>query len=129
MRRFSLFRRGRFWYLRLHNPTTRRYMTARSTGETQKNAALLVVAECLPGGVFEPKQKSIRPVSNVFEVNTVLSALRVMQLTTADAQKIVSVLRNRQLIETAVVKAGPGAVFVKIVDASDIMGQACNLIS
>jgi len=63
----------------------------------------LTVAEWLSGGVPEPGQKGIRPVSSVFEVNTVLSALRLIELTTADAQKIVSVLRDRQSIKTAVV--------------------------
>lgn len=109
MRRFCLDHRGRVWYCKLYNPATKRYLSGRSTGEMQRDAALLTVAEWLSGGVPEPKQKGIRPVSNVFEVDTVLSALRVMQLTTADAQKIVSVLRDRQLIETAVVKAGPGS--------------------
>ena len=51
MRRFSLFRRGQVWYVRLHNPMTNRYTTARSTGEFQKNAALLVVAERIRDGV------------------------------------------------------------------------------
>ncbi len=107
MRRFCLYRRGKVWYCKLYNPSTKRYLSGRSTGEIQRDAALLTVAEWLSGGVPEPKQKGVRPVSNVFEVNTVLSALRVMQLTKADAQKIVSILRDRQLIETAVVKAGP----------------------
>ena len=109
MRRFCLYRRGKIWYCKLYNPATKSYLSGRSTGEMQRDATLLTVAEWLSGGVPEPKQKGIRPVSSVFEVNTVLSALRVLQLTTAEAQKIVSVLRDRQLIETAVVKVGPGS--------------------
>ncbi len=109
MRRFSLFRRGRVWYVRLHNPKTKRYTSARSTGEVQKNAALLVVAEWMRDGIPDPKRKGAHPISRVFELHTVLSALRALPLSTADAEKVLGILRDRQLVETTVVNAGSGS--------------------
>ena len=41
---FSLHRRGGIWYVQFYNPQTHRYLTARSTGESNRNAALLTVA-------------------------------------------------------------------------------------
>jgi hypothetical protein len=109
MRRFSLFRRGRVWYVRLHNPKTNRYTTARSTGEVQKNSALLIVAEWMRDGVPDPKRQGTRPVADMLELDSIISAVRSMPLQPADAGRIVDALRARGLIETAVVKAGPGA--------------------
>ena len=108
MRRFSLYRRGKVWYAKLHNQATGGYLSGRSTGEHGRNAALLVVAEWMRDGIPDPKQQGTRPLTNVFEVHTVLSALRALPLTTTDAEKVLSILRDRQLIETAVVKVGPG---------------------
>jgi hypothetical protein len=109
MRRFSLYRRGKVWYAKLHNQAAGGYLSGRSTGERDRNAALLVVAELLRDGVPDPKRKGTRPIANVFEVHTVLSALRALPLTITDAQKIVGILRDRRLVETEVVKAGPGS--------------------
>jgi hypothetical protein len=108
MRRFSLLRRGRVWHARLYNPSTKRYMTARSTGEVQKNGALLVVAEWIRDGVPDPKRQGTRPVAEVLELDTVMNAVRSMPLQHPDAERIVEALKARGLIETAVVKAGLG---------------------
>ena len=109
MRRFSLSRRGRVWYVRLHNPKTRRYTTARSTGEVQKNAALLVVAEWTRDGVPNPGRQGTRPMADVLQFDTIINAVRSTPLQPADAGRIVEALKARGLIETDVVKAGPGA--------------------
>ena len=42
-------------------------------------------------------------------VDEILTAVRKAQLTTEDTQKVVSILKERELIETAVVKDGPGS--------------------
>ena len=109
MRRFSLYRRGQVWYCKLYNPAVKRYMSGRSTGESQRNAAMLVVAEWLSGGLPEPLRKGVRPLSDVFEVHTILNAIRSTPLTPSDAERIVAALRARELVETAVVKAGLGS--------------------
>ena len=109
MRRFCLYRRGKIWYAKFYNPSTKTYMTGRSTGELNRDAALLTVAEWLSGGVPEPKQKGTRPIATAFEIHSVMTALRALPLTMVDAEKVVAILRDRELIETALAKAGPGS--------------------
>ncbi len=109
MRRFSLYRRGRIWYVQLYNPESKRYLSGRSTGETSRNAAVMVASEWLRDGLPDPEHNGPRAIADVLEVNTILNALRSTPLTPGDAERIVSVLKARELIETVVVKAGPGA--------------------
>jgi integrase len=109
MRRFSLYRRGKIWYVQLYNPQTRRYLSGRSTGETTRNAAVMVVSEWLRDGLPDLEHNGPRAIADVLEVNSILNALRSTPLTPGDAERIVSVLKARELIETAVVKAGPGS--------------------
>ena len=56
MRRFSLYRPGKIWYCGFYNAAIRRYLSGRSTGESERNAAMLFVAEWLSGGLPEPSQ-------------------------------------------------------------------------
>ncbi len=109
MRRFSLYRRGRIWYVRLYNPKIKKYLSGRSTGETSRNAAALVASEWLRNGLPDPERNGPRAIADVLKVDTILNALRSTPLTPGDTERIVSVLKARELIETAVVKAGPGA--------------------
>jgi hypothetical protein len=108
MRRFSFYRRGKIWYVQIFNEKTKKYLPGRSTGETNRNAAAVVVAGWLRDGLPEPG-RAPRPVAEVLDVSTVLEAIHRASLTPPDAEKIVSALKARELIETAVVKAGPGS--------------------
>ena len=109
MRRFSLYRRGKIWYAQLFNPKTRRYTGGRSTGESSRNEASLVVAGCLFGGVPEPWSNTRRAAQETLDVDTILTGIRSATLNDKDAEKIVSALKDRELIETAVVKGSQGA--------------------
>ena len=51
MRRFSFYKRGRVFYVQFYNPKLKKYSSGRSTGETQKNAALLTVGKWLNEGM------------------------------------------------------------------------------
>ena len=110
MRRFSLYRRGRFWYAQLFNPETRKYTSGRSTGESSRNSAALVVADWLRDGIPEPWSSHRRQVGEALHVDTILNTIRSTSLTAKDAERVVSALKNRDLIESVVMKAGPSAV-------------------
>jgi len=58
--RYSLFRRGTNWYVQFYNPHTRKYLSARSTGESNRNAALLVVSQWMREGVPDPARGARR---------------------------------------------------------------------
>lgn len=107
-RRFSLYRRGRTWYARLFNPITGKYLPGRSTGESNRNVATGTVMGWLADGVPEPA-RGRRPVREILSVDTILEGIRNTALTLGDAERVVRALKDRELIETAVVRAGPGA--------------------
>jgi integrase len=107
-RRFSLYRRGRIWYVQLYNPTTRKFLSGRSTGEINRNAAAGVVVHWLEEGIPEPA-RGRRPVKEALNIDTILEVIRSTDLTLIDAERIVRALKDRELIETAVVRAGPGS--------------------
>jgi len=109
VRRFSLYRRGKIFYCQFYNPETGKYLSGRSTGETNRNAATLAVYEWEQNGIPDRGGRGCRPVSEAIDVDTVLETIRKTDLTFQDAERIVAVLKMRGLIETAVVKAGPGS--------------------
>ena len=104
--RFSPYRRGKIWYVQFFNPQARKYIPGRSTGESNRNAALLVVAEWLRNGIPEPA-RGIRPVQELLDLNSALSIMRNAPLTCDDDERIVCILKERQLIESVLAKSGP----------------------
>ena len=110
MRRFSLYRRGkkRIWYVQFYNPKSKKYLPGRSTGKRNRNAACLVVAEWLRDGIPEP-QRGRRPIAEALEVGTVIDTIRGANLTLQDVERIIRALKDQELIDTAVVRAGPGS--------------------
>ena len=106
--RFSLYRRGSVWYVQFYNPHTRKYLSGRSTGESNRNAALLTVAEWLRDGLPEPARGS-RRLRELLDLDLALSIIRRAPLTPDDAERLVRILEDRQLIEDTVIKAGPGS--------------------
>ena len=109
MRRFSLYKRGRIWYAQIFNPTTKKYLPGKPTGESDRRAAEHVVDDWLREGIPEPGGKHRRPSAEVFEISAILQAIRKAPLTPPDAERIVRALRDQELIETVVLKAGPGS--------------------
>jgi hypothetical protein len=45
MRRFLLYRRRKTYYVQFHNPSTGKYSSGRSTGQTTRDAAAAVAAQ------------------------------------------------------------------------------------
>ena len=58
---------------------------------------------------YPTKGETRRAVADAFEVSALLQAIRKAPLTEADAVQIVRVLKDQELIETAVVKPGAGS--------------------
>ena len=95
MRRFSLYRRGKAWYAQIYNPKTRMYASGRSTGESSRNSAALVVADWLRDGIPEPWSSHRRQVGEALDVDTILTTIRSTSLTAKDAERVVSALKDR----------------------------------
>ncbi len=109
MRRFSLFLRDEVFYVQFLNPETKKYMTAKSTGKADRDEAVLVVAEWLRDGIPTGRNRKRRSPEDFFSIGTILENIRRSTLTPEDASRIVEALKVKGLIETAIVKAGPGS--------------------
>ena len=109
VRRFSLYKRGQIWYAQIFNPATRKYLPGRPTGERDRRAAEHVADDWLRDGIPEARSKHRRPIAEAFEVSALVSAIRRAPLTAEDAERIVRVLKDQELVETAIVRAGPAA--------------------
>ncbi len=70
MGRFAVYKRGKYFHAQIKNPDTGKYLTARSTGQTDYNEAILVVGEWLRDGFPE---KTIR---QAFDSDTCIQLLR-----------------------------------------------------
>ena len=82
-----MYRRGRFWYAQLYNPTTRKFRSGRSTGETDRNTATGVAVQWLEEGIPEP-DRGRRSVKEALNIDTVLEAIRNTTQTLGDAERI-----------------------------------------
>jgi len=51
MRRFSLYKRQKIYYVQFFNSETKKYLSGKSTGKIIRDEALLVVNEWLQNGV------------------------------------------------------------------------------
>ncbi|MDA3947607.1 MAG: tyrosine-type recombinase/integrase [Spirochaeta sp.] len=94
MRRFSLYRRGKYFYCRFWNQTTHCYTNAISTQKENRNEAIAQVVEWeakrLPG--------KDQTVDDYVETHGLLKNLRTIAFTNKDIESIVSVLVERGYI-------------------------------
>ena len=93
---FSLHRRGGIWYVQFYNPHTHRYLTARSTGESNRNAALLKVAAWIRDGLPDPS-RGARRLRELLDLDLAISIIRSAPLTLDDAGRIRSGLEGSRL--------------------------------
>jgi len=109
MRRFYLHTRHGIYYAELIDPETGRKLSPRSTGATERDAALLTVAKWLEHGVPAGRTGKVRPAAAIFGLDEVLSAIRREDLTVDDAEKSLTVLKGRNLVVGNFAKAGPSS--------------------
>jgi hypothetical protein len=103
---FSLHRRGGIWYVQFYNPHTHRYLTARSTGESNRNAALLTVAAWIRDALPDPF-RGARRLRELLDLDVAISIIRNAPLSLDDVERIVRTLKDRELIHDATVGTGP----------------------
>jgi len=89
---------------------------ARSTKKTTEDEALLVVSRWLEDGI-PGKGGKARPVEVVMNLSGILKAIRKTDLDGEAAMKIVNTLKEKQLIDITISKAGIGAkIFTEFLD-------------
>ncbi|MDR0374330.1 MAG: integrase [Treponema sp.] len=108
-RKFYLHKRGGVFYACLVNQKTGLSMSARSTGERDRDAALIVVSGWLRDGL-PGKGGERRKVEAAFDLDGILRGIRKAELDSGGALAIVSALKERGLIDIGAVPAGKGSV-------------------
>ena len=115
MRRYYLHKRKGVFYVELVTPEGRK-LTAKSTGKTTKDEALLVVSKWLADGI-PGKGGKPKAVEAVMGLDGILKAVRKTDLDGNDAMRIVAALKGRGLIDVSIVKAGSGVtVFTEFLE-------------
>jgi integrase len=109
-RKFYLHTRKGIFYACLVNQTTGLPMSARSTGERDRDAALVVVAGWLKDGLPIRRNGERRKVEAEFDLNGIIRGIRKAELDSDAAMTIVSALKARGLIDSDAVPAGKGSV-------------------
>ena len=109
-RKYYLHQRNGIFYAELVDQTTGRKLSARSTGEADRDAALLKVAEWLRDGLPVGRTHKLRPLSVAFDLDAICKAIKKTPLDGRGAEQIVSILKDRGLIVGNFTKAGPSSV-------------------
>jgi site-specific recombinase XerD len=116
MRRYYLHTRHGIYYAELVTPEGRK-LAARSTGKTQEDEALLVVAEWLKNGVPSGRDRKPRPADAVMALDGILKAVRKADLNGDEALRIVEALKGRGLIDVDAAKSGAfSALFAEFLE-------------
>jgi integrase len=98
MRQFYLHTRNGVYYAELVTPAGRK-LTARSTGTTSRDEALQVVGQWLKQGIPSGKKRKPRPVETVMTIDSILRALRAVELDKGDAARILSILDAKGILD------------------------------
>ncbi len=107
---YSIHRRGGFFYVQFKNPETREWSTPKSTGTSDRNTALLIIAEWMRDGVPVEKTDTRRNLADIFTSESAIEAARKAPLTPEEAARIVGILRDRGLVQVSAVQVGPGSI-------------------
>jgi len=104
-RRFYIYKRARVYYAKLIDPKTGVMLNARSTGKTNKDEALVVIAGWLNSGLPCDREGGRRDVAAVFALEAILEAIRASPgLDEEDARAIIGALHERGLSEAYAIK-------------------------
>jgi integrase len=107
-RKFYLFPRKGIFSVQFVDPVTRKCLTAKSTGKTNRDEALVVVYDWLKNGMPQGRSKTpvlgaSRPISEALDSTQLLFGLKNANLTAPDVDKIEKILKEKGLI-TSIIK-------------------------
>jgi integrase len=104
-------RHNGIFYVEFVDPETGRKLSARSTGEKDRDKALLKIAIWKANGLPTGRARRPRPLEVAAGLDAILKSIRKTDLNGDDALRIVGALKDRGLIDIAAVRAtGRGAV-------------------
>jgi integrase len=104
IRQFYLHSRNGIIYVQFVDPETKKCLTPKSTGKTNRDEAMLIVYEWLKNGVPKKHLEQPRPVKEEISLDQAMTALKNTPLTKEDVSKIEKILQNQGLITMIVQK-------------------------
>ena len=113
MRQYYLHTRNRIFYVQFTDPATQKRLPAISTGKSNRDDAVMVVALWLKDGIPQRQakleDKPHRTLETLINTNQLFFALKQIELTAQDVIKIEKILKDRGLVETIVRKSSKEA--------------------
>jgi integrase len=100
-RQFYLFPRKGIFSVQFVDPSTKKCLTAKSTGKTSRDEALMVVYDWMRNGIPPRQSKKAatgasRPVSEAFSAAEIIDRLKMTVLTPQDIAKIEKILKTKE---------------------------------
>ena len=117
-REYYLHKRNGIFYVEFINPENGKKLTARSTGETDRNKAIEKIGQWKINGIPTGRKSQPRPLEEAAGIENIIKAIRKAEINSDDALRIVGTLKSMALIDIPAVKnTGRGAVpFVQFLE-------------
>ncbi len=109
---FFVFKRGKYYYARLKNPTTGEWTNSKSTGQTDLDEARFIAHGWFHGTIPEGQKRVKRDSKDFFNIESICHELRTAPLTSSDIPKILNILKERGFIENAKLKGENQDTFI-----------------
>jgi hypothetical protein len=108
VRRYYLHKRNQVFYVQFTDQVTHKRLSAISTGKKHRDEALIVVAGWIKDGIPQKQmnkpEDSHKALGEFIETKQVFEALKRLELTHKDIEKIEEILKNRGLINVIIKK-------------------------
>lgn len=114
MRRWTIYKRGRIYYVQFFNPETQKYLSARSTRAEDKSEAILIFARWLNEDIPDTRGGRTRGPHDTFTLDAALRLIRSESFDEQNAARILEALRPRGFIGKAIMKNTASAELVEI---------------
>jgi integrase len=109
MRRFYLHRRGKIWYAELVDKATGVKLPAKSTRQTIRDEAAIIVNGWLVHGLPSQGANPPKKISEALDLAAILTIIKKSNLNSADVSKIGTALTEKGLVSSVVLKDAGGA--------------------
>jgi integrase len=97
---FYLNKRGDYWYARLVDPETGAILTAKNTGQTDRDMASAVAGNwVLNGNIPKGRIRKTKQLDEELAHAQLFHYLKTLELTTHDASRIVEILKTRNILD------------------------------
>ena len=96
---FYLSKHKDIWYARIIDQKTGKELSARSTGQTNRDLAVMTVSSWLANGIPETKNTPKRELFEAISVSRLFDAIEATDLTVNEGQKIISLLKKKGILD------------------------------